>query len=220
MFWLLLACSASGPDKLALDPGVALDQAISACATHGDPDKAGICMVTALKSRQMLTVSECARVIGRWRGLCVLEAATAEHGPLERRYEQCAAMPGDTRNCRFRLWQADVLALQPGHPDHALELEGMRTVVKRHRHHIAQIHPNIDDEMWTRFWAAWWEQRDRAAPETRDLSACEAFRSPIDVRLCAKWAPSAFAWLDSRLPSAGKIRAAAGAPGGPESTPP
>ena len=220
MFWLLLACSASGPDTMARDPNVAIEQAMSACAEHGDPDKAGKCMVDALEVRSTLRTSECVQVTGRWRGLCVLKAHEATLGPLKRRYEECAAMPGDTRNCRFRLWQADVLALQPGHPDHAPELEGMRAIVKRHRVHIGDTHPGIGDEMWTRFWAAWWEQRGANDATKRDVKACDDFPSPIDVRICNKWADPAFQWLDSRLPSAGKIRAAAGAPGGPESTPP
>jgi len=220
MFWLLLACSVSAPDSKATDVSVPLNEAMTACASHADPDRSGKCMVTALQTRSMLTSAECARVTGRWRGLCVIEAMEAVHGPLKRRYQDCAAMPGDARNCRFRLWQADVLALQPGHPDHALELEGMREVVKRHRLYIAEFHPGIDDEMWTRFWGAWWEQRGATDTTIRNPETCEAFPSPIDIRLCKKWAPAAYEWLDKRLPSAGTIRAPAGAPGGGESTPP
>ena len=216
MLWLLLACSVSGPEKLAGDGEVPLDQAITACATLAEPDRAGSCMVTALEVRDTLTEATCARVPGRWRGLCVLQAMAATHGALKRRYQDCAAMPGDTRNCRFRLWQADVLALQPGHPDHAMELEGMREVVKRHRFHIAETHPGIGDDMWTHFWGAWWEQQHATKPIGRDLDKCQEFPSPIDVRLCRKWAPSAFQWLDSRLPSAETVRAPAGAPDGAE----
>lgn len=218
MFWLLLACSLSGPDKQATDPSVPLDQALVDCATHSDPDEAGRCAVTALEARDMLRTAECARVRGRWRGKCVLKASQAQHGALERRYEACGTGRSDARNCRFRLWQADVLALEPGHPDALLELEGMREVVKRHQHHIAQVHPGIGDEMWTRFWGAWWEQQGGA--KDRDLEGCSVFQTVIDVHFCKTWAPAAFQWLDARQQSADKVRATDGAPGGPESTPP
>jgi len=220
MIWLWLACSVAGPDGLAEDASVPLEQALSACGTHPDPDLAGKCMMNSLKARDLLETARCGVVTGRWRGLCVLEKGERSNGSLKGRYKKCAQSTTDERDCRFQLWQADVMALEPGHPDHALELEGMREVVKRHHFLASDTNPNISDDMWTWFWGAWWEQRESQQPTGRDPARCEGFLSPLDVRLCKKWAPEASEWSKTRVPASDGGLMPPGAPGGPEATSP
>jgi hypothetical protein len=218
MLWLLLACTGSGLTEQAVDLSVPLTEALSLCAGSSDIDEAGSCTVAALQARGQISQARCADIKGRWRGKCVLQASETAHGPLDRRYQDCGAERSDARQCRFRLWQADVLALQPGHPDAPLEVEGMRAVVSAHKRHGGEIHPGIGDEMWTRFWGAWWEQQGSASPT--DPTHCEAFQTVIDVHFCKTWAPAAATWLESHRQSPDKQHATDGAPGGPESTPP
>ncbi len=199
MLWLWLACTVSGPDKLAVDKSVPLQSAKVACMEHADPDLVGKCMVRALEARDQLNLGQCAAVTGRWRGLCILQVEKRDHGALGTRYSRCKDTSGDPRTCRFLLWQNDVMALQPGHPDHALELEGMRELVKQHKHHVGDINPLVDDEMWVWFWGAWWEQRQTQDDRGRALTRCNEFPSPIDVRLCREWSSAAFEWIASRI---------------------
>ena len=220
MLWLLLACSLIGSQDAEIPADLSVSEAMTACAQRDGTDKIGKCTVDALKTRDALSLSACTAIQGRWRGRCVLQVNAATHGTLQSRYQDCAQRGGDARNCRLRLWQADVLALEPGHPDHLLELDGMRELVKRHRHHISDIHPGIDDEMWTRFWAAWWEQQGHGPQGAQAGTQCEAFTVPSDAALCTQWQAAAHAWLASRRPSADQIRAPDGAPGGSEATPP
>jgi hypothetical protein len=220
MLWVLLACSLIGSQDADIPPDLSVDEALALCTQRDGTDKIGKCKVDALKARNALSLSACTAIQGRWRGRCVLQASAATHGPLDNRYQTCAQRGGDARNCRLRLWQADVLALEPGHPDHALQLDGMRELVKRHRHHISDVHPGIDDEMWTRFWAAWWEQQAQASADGHAPIGCDAFTTPTDGALCTQWQTPAQAWLQARRPSAQQIRAPAGAPGGSQATPP
>jgi hypothetical protein len=136
----------------------------------------------------------------------VLQVGEREVGALSARYQRCKQSAGDGQNCRFQLWQADVLALQPGHPNHALELGGMRTVVQQHQLHGADENPAIGDEMWAWFWGAWWEQRGGQALLSGDLTSCDGFSSPIDSRLCKEWAPAALQWIDARVPPSGQAK--------------
>lgn len=199
MIWLWLACSTSITERVAGDLSVSLDEVWESCQEFADPDDVGACMLEALKARDQLVSAQCGRVVGRWRGQCVLQAAEAAHGSLSGRYRACKKDPDTVESCRFLLWQADVLAVLPGHPDHAHELMGIREVIKAHRLYAKKDNPDLQREIWAWFWGAWWEQMELHSPSGRDLNRCRAFASPIDVRLCQELAPAAFQWIDERV---------------------
>jgi len=199
LIWLWLACSTSLTGWLAGDVNVPLETVWQSCQEFPDPDDIGACMLEALAARDQLVSAQCARVVGRWRGQCVLQASEAENGSLSSRYQTCRQDPNTAASCRFQLWQADVLALLPGHPDHAYELQGIREVIKAHRLHAKKDNSSIQEDIWAWFWGAWWEQMEQHSPSGRDPGRCNDFPLSIDARLCRELSPAAFKWIDGRL---------------------
>ena len=106
MLWILLACTTPSPEQVALDPGVALEEAVEGCRTLDTPVRQGRCVLDALSVRDAVSLSSCSEVPGdRWRGECLFQVAERSTGPLRDRYAICKQTGEYERECGFHIWQ-------------------------------------------------------------------------------------------------------------------
>jgi hypothetical protein len=198
MLWLLLACTSTPPELMALDVDVSLEDAMTACAKLPTPVRQGRCSLDALNIRGAVTADGCASVSGeRWHSECMFQAAEQSSGTLAERYSMCQRAGEYTRECGFHLWQKDLMDLKPGDEENEPGiLDRAGQLMREHRGYAEPIDRSFEQTFWTWFWGAWWEQQPAHAPT--DLSACGRWAAPEARAECERWAAPAHAWTQTR----------------------